>query len=143
MSAHDHESEAAHPADPHADHEQFDDEPVNELGLDEPPSPTWLPLIGGVFLVLGGGFWLLGDGDDPAAPTLGSAASAAAAPAAASSGGGPNATDPRAAPAKRPKISREQLIDLRRRAQGAAGEAQPSGAPARPPAPEPPQPPGR
>ena len=143
MSSHDHESEAAQAGDSHANHEHFDGEPVNELAPDEPPSPPWLPLLGGVLLVLGGGWWLMGGEDGPREPQPPSAPTASAVSAASTATAPATAKPVGVRPVKRPKITKEQMIDLRRRAEEerrkAAGKA--SGAP--PPGPQPPQPPGR
>jgi len=37
-------------------HEAFDPEPATELGPDETPSPSWLPMVGGVLLLAAVGY---------------------------------------------------------------------------------------
>jgi hypothetical protein len=72
-----HAPASSHGAGPHDDHhEAFDPEPVQELAADETPSPGWLPVVGGVLLLVGVG-WVFYPG--AGAPLPGAAAPAVSA----------------------------------------------------------------
>jgi hypothetical protein len=62
----------AAPADPDLDHDDhahaFDGEPVQTLPADEPPTPSWLPILG-LLLFVFAGVALLATGDKSGAST--------------------------------------------------------------------------
>jgi len=48
-----------------SDHDHFDNEPVKELGADEPRTPGWIPVLGlALFFTAGTAFLLMGGDDD-------------------------------------------------------------------------------
>lgn len=62
-------------------HDAFDPEPVAELGADETPSPTWLPIVGAGLITAAIGFLFYPGADAVAKGPEAPPAAAAAAPA--------------------------------------------------------------
>lgn len=99
----------------HDHHEEFDPEPATALAPDEPRTPNWIPVLGAVFVLVFGVYFLAKfTGDGPAKPGAASATSASA-PAVVAKTAAKTAAPPAAKPASKPPASgRLQLSDSAR-----------------------------
>jgi hypothetical protein len=100
-----------------ADH-PFDPTPIQALPPDEPPTPSWLPIVGVALFVVVGSWWALSGDDAATGAAAGSSAPPVKASAAPDARGAPT---PEAAASAAPGVerrqprTREQLDALRER----------------------------